>query len=595
MEALIDKRISDAMTSALMPPPRLSTHDWLCENMILPITSPRPGKYSTDLTPYVAGVYDAFDDPKCEAIVLAWGTQTSKTQTMIGMLMAIIGNTPGNTIFSMPNSDLAESFSKTRFTPIAEASPAVAAKLPTERGKGNVDEKIFTDMLLNFIGGNSATQLSSRSAANIFMDEVDKYPRTLTKEACPIELLRERQRWYRGKKKLVLGSTPVFKDHKIWPWMERGSYDKLFWPCPHCEKAFCPTWKMMKWDNSDELTNEQKAAGSYIECPNCGGKFEERHKRKALAAAKWISTNPEQRRIRSFHLTEMQTQLSTFRDMVLYFLEAVETAKNGDMGKLQNFVNSKLAEPWEDSFGGKRDISEMEQLMDGRERGVIPDEAIAIVAGVDTQHDGFWYVVRAHGKNNESWLIREGYVTSFEELDEVIFGEMKDKSGRHRETDFCLIDSQGHRMNEVHAWSLRQGQYRVMPIIGKRLMDTPFKFKAIEERGYGHMQRVFVNTTYFKDILNRKLRTNIDDPGAFRLHSQTSSHYKAQMTAEFRDPSGVWQCPKHIPNHLWDCEVYSWCAAAIRDVWNWPHPYTPEEVEKREIQNSKSKEESPLW
>ena len=592
------------MSDAWAPTPKLKTWQWAEENVVLPPTSPRPGRYSTDLVSYVHEVFDAYDDPRTEIIVLVWGTQTTKTTVMQVMLMHTIAVDPANSIWLMPNKDLSESFAKTRFQPMAEATPCVAAKLPIERSKNLVDEKIMDSMILNFIGSNSATNLSSRSAAKLFIDEADKMEQSLSKEACPIELLRERQRWFRGRKKTIIGSTPVTTDRKIWPWLERGTHEKLFWPCPHCEKMFCPEWKHMKWNHADGLSNEQKASSAWLACPHCEGRFFDQHKRRALAAAKWVATNPGQKRIRSFHLSEMQTQLSTFYDLVLYFLGAVEDARKGDPGKLQNFVNSKLAEPWEGHFGRKREVSELDVLQDGRKRGVVPDRAVALVAGIDTQHEGFWYLVRAHGQGGESWLVQEGFVKDFADLDQVIFGvspdgaqgyAFYDQSGRGRDVTLALIDSQGHRMDEVHAWCERRGPHLVHPIIGRRTMETPFKFRPIEEKGFGGMQRVYLNTTFYKDVLSHKLQINAADPGAFHLHDATSAHYKSHMMAEYRDPTGVWVCPKHVDNHLFDCEGYAWAAATIRGVWDWSHPFDFDPEEGPTPPPSYQPQEAKIW
>lgn len=591
--------LSKFLKDAWAPPPRLTSWQWCEANLMIPPNGqPRPGRYSTNLTPYVRGVFNAFDDPKTEEIILCFGTQTAKTMTMMALMAYVMGCAPASLIWMMPSADLAQSFVETRFMPLVEATPILKKKLPKNRHKNKILEKQLADMTLNFVGGNSPANLASRSAAIIMGDEVDKLERSLGKEACPMELLRERQKWFRGRRKTVWASTPTTEDWKIWPRLVRGTHEKLFWPCPHCDHMFVPTWAMVKWSRDETMTTEQRASTAYIECPECADKFLEKHKRKALQKAEWRATNEQcsSKRVRSFHISEIQSPLSSLADMVIYFIEAKDQAKKGDVGKLQNFVNSRLCEPWRDGGYSKRDKEPLTMLQDGRPRGMVPRGAIGLVAGADTQDNGFYYTVRAWGNNGESWLVQAGFTETFESLGEVLWGKpWLNADGIEHRIQLTLQDSGGHRMDDVNRWCA-QYEGRIYPCLGATSrQNNPFVIKAIEQEKFGSQQRVKVDTIFFKDTISQKLKIQSGDPGAFNFHAETPDDYFEQLTAEFRDPvRGLWVCPKHSPNHLWDAEVYAYCAAYMCGLTN-RNEVEDEPEERRDEKENNDRKRPSLW
>jgi len=100
-----------------------------------------------------------------------------------------------------------------------------------------------------------------------------------------------------------------------------------------------------------------------------------------------------------------------------------------------------------------------------------------------------------------------------------------------------------------------------------------------------------INSDYYKDLLASKLEIPSGDPGAWHLHSEVSEDYAAQMCAEYRDERGQWQCPKHKPNHYWDCSVYALAAADIIGVKFWrPEGEASAEPENRKKNQGQRRE-----
>ena len=126
-----------------------------------------------------------------------------------------------------------------------------------------------------------------------------------------------------------------------------------------------------------------------------------------LKEGEWIAQNEgASGKIRSFHFNRIMSPISKLSTMVEKFLQAMARAKTGDLGELKNFVNSALAEVWRDEAGKIMKDEEVDILVDqDRPRGELPEKALGLVAGVDTQKDGFYFSVHAFGENNTSWLM----------------------------------------------------------------------------------------------------------------------------------------------------------------------------------------------
>lgn len=580
-------------STLLTPPPRQTTWEWCESHVILPPqTTNRPGPWRSEVTPYVRGVMDCLQDPLTTHIIMIWSAQTAKTQTIANMALWMWANNPMNTVWMMPSTDLAKSFSKSRLDPMIKACAPVADKISENRHEDNYLEKLMDDMTLNLVGGNSPANLSSRPAGFIVGDEIDKLPRNLSQEACPVALIVERTKTYQGRKKIILATTPTTRDGKGWFWLEDGTYDKYYWPCPHCHEKFTPEWRMVKWARDEGMSHESRAKGAYIECPHCRSPFYERHKRKALLEGEWRSTQPDKpKTIRSFHISEIQSPFTPLADLVVKFLKASEKAKKGDTGDLQNFVNSSLAEPWEEGAYGRRKPEELRRLMSHHPMGVVPNEARWVFFGADTQDNGFWYRIRAFGNYGESWGVKEGFVDSLAALEAIIRTPLPCVTGPDKRVDFGVIDAGGHRTDEVRKWCAKNSDI-VLPCFGRVRLTSPVTRRRVDAKDgtFGGQEQLLIDTKFFKDAISQKLKINPGDPGGFHIHAQTPDDWFLHMVAEYVDEKMNWTCPKHVDNHLWDCEVYAAAAAYVFNAWN-----ATEESYNVELPERRPKEETPAY
>ncbi|MHC1745334.1 MAG: phage terminase large subunit family protein [Syntrophobacteraceae bacterium] len=78
------------------PPERLSISEWADRHRVLDsATSPEPGPWRTDRTPYARAWMDGFNDPEIEVLAIQTGKQIAKTETLLNVIGFIVDQQPG--------------------------------------------------------------------------------------------------------------------------------------------------------------------------------------------------------------------------------------------------------------------------------------------------------------------------------------------------------------------------------------------------------------------------------------------------------------------------------------------------------------------
>ncbi|MCE1171626.1 MAG: phage terminase large subunit family protein [Azovibrio sp.] len=230
-------------------------------------------------------------------------------------------------------------------------------------------------------------------------------------------------------------------------------------------------------------------------------------------------------------------------------------------------------------------------LCDDRPPGLVPALAVALTAGVDVQHAGFYFTIRAWapGPERESWLVRAGYVDSWAALEKALFQDQYlDAQGQPCVIGFGLVDSSdGNKSREVYDWC--QVHPPMQPSKGQqKITAQPYKLGKVET--HPGLKLLHVNTTFYKnDLLDGKLRIAPVDAGAWHLHANHPdgpppegkavagllSDYARQLCAESRDERGIWQNPRVRANHYLDCEVLQLVCADYLGVRYMAQPAEP--------------------
>jgi len=566
----------------LKPPENLTVSQWADKYRILDAkTSAEPGPWRTARTPYLQGIMDAFNDPEIEEIIFVKPTQVGGTESLQNIVGYIIAQDPSPTLIVYPTLELAEYTSKNRIQPMINLCPILLEKYQDKESK--ILELQFEGMYIVLSGANSPASLASRPIRYLLMDEVDKYPASSGKEADPRSLARERTKTFAHNKKIFQTSTPTLKNGPIWQeWENADDQRRYYVPCPKCGHYQTLRFKQIKWPDTAKTPDEVQAT-AYYECEQCQGIITDGHKPGMLRAGRWESEKKSGTRKTAFHINAIYSPWVRFGDI------AYEFKKSKDFPELlMNFVNSWLAEPWEQTEVKMNSDLVLERQSE-YEEGVVPDGTMLITAGVDVQKDHFYYTIRAWGTSMTSWNITHGFVDTWDEIEYVMNLLYKDRNGNSYQVNLCAIDS-GDRTDEVYEFCAINQEWAV-PVKGSsNPLLSRYKISTIDKIGskaYG-MRLYIVDGHQYKDMIAGRLNRP-NGPGSWMVYKGCDREYAEQICAEEKaiEKKGgreveVWR-PKgsHVANHYLDCEVYAALAADLLHV-----RYLQPETVKQSAQNA---------
>ena len=575
----------------LKPPENLTVSQFADRYRVLDSkTSASPGMWRTSVTQYLEGIMNAFTNNEVEEIIFCKPTQVGGTETMNNMLAYVIAQDPSPALVVYPTLDLAEYASKNRIQPMVDLSDVLKDRCVIRESKDL--ELQFDGMYVVLSGANSPASLASRPIRYLFLDEVDKYPPNSGKESDPISLARERTKTFAYNKKIFLTSTPTVRDGNIWKAYESADEIRHYYvPCPFCKTNQQLKFKQIKWPQDATPTEALETA--WYECEKCKEKINDGHKIEMIKNGKWRATKKSgSKKKLAFHLNTIYSPWVRFGDIAYEFLKS----KNyPDM--LQNFVNSWLAEPWEETqLNINSDIVMKRQTE--YEEFIVPDKAQLLTAGVDVQKGKLFYTIRAWGVDYTSWNITHGEALSFDEIEQIMNATYKNRNGEDFEVSLCCIDS-GDQTEDVYDFCYKNSDWAI-PVKGSsHQMYSRYKISTIEKIGskaFG-MRLVLINTGQYKEVIaNRLKRPNGN--GSFMVFSGCDLDYAQQITSEHKvrvkkgsSEVEVWK-PKtaHADNHYLDCEVYA-CTAAdllnVRYLEEIEEKYEPEIPQKeQQVQNN---------
>ncbi|ADJ23029.1 terminase GpA [Hyphomicrobium denitrificans ATCC 51888] len=375
-------------------PPRLKISQWADEHRhIAAGTGPEPGHWNTDRTPFAREPMDAACDPDVEIIVLEWSSQVGKTEVLLNAACYYIDQDPSPQMFVLPDLNLAESFSTNRFSPTVEASPRLLERIGRARSRDSDQKKLeksYAGGDIVFAGANSASSLASRPRRIVIFDEIDKYKASIGNDGDPIKQGFQRTQNFWNRKKF-LASTPTIEGASaIDAWFLRSDQRYFEVPCPHCGLFQALEWESVKWDKGKPETaryhcgHTDEKTGEIV---GCGEPWDQRQVLLAVRKGLWKARAPFNG-VAGFKIWAIYSPWVSMADLVKEWEDC-----EGKPAEEQTFWNLKLGRVYNPS---KKAKTTPQELFDRREdygpssNGyVIPDEVLAITAGVDVQADRF--------------------------------------------------------------------------------------------------------------------------------------------------------------------------------------------------------------
>lgn len=465
------------------PPKMQDASEWATNNMVLVSeSSAAPGKWNPDFAPYQQEIMKAFTQPGVWKIVVMSPAQAGKTTMMLIMMGRAIDIDPGPMLMVQPSVETAGDFSKQRITPMVKAVKVLSHKVFEEKSRdsGNtIYGKSFPGGYLALVGANAPAGLASRPIRYLFMDEVDRYPKSAGIEGDPVKLAEKRTVTFRHNRRIVMTSTPTIKGvSKIYDAFLSGTQEEWQTKCPHCGEYSYIKFDDIKFkferyinDNGEVTYNVKNAEWQCAHCGERTGEFDTKRQ-----PGQWVSKNPQalQNGIRSFWPNAFMSPWSDWKEIALEFLSAGK-----DPTLLQTFHNLTLGEVWEMNLQS----GVPETLFQRRERyeAEVPEGVLVLTMGIDTQDNRLEYEVVGWDRDEQSWGIERGVIPGradttevWDDVDAILDRGWSRRDGTTMRISATFIDSGGHFTDAIYAACARRTARRIYPIKGEQGAGKPY-------------------------------------------------------------------------------------------------------------------------
>ncbi len=391
--------------------------------------------FRRDVTPYMTEPTDMIAARGWRGLVFCGPSQSGKTQMLQSAIAYTAICNPGRVALFQMTREAATEFERNKLAPMMRNSPALQARMATGRGSNNVHQKLFTGGTQLTLDWPTITKLSSATIRVVLGTDYDHFPESIDGEGDAYSLMRARTKTFLSRGMVVVESSPgaPISDES---WRAQSPHDsppvkygvlalypggtrgRWYWPCPHCEEEFEPTFRRLRYPDSGDPVEVGEAAE--MACPHCGGLFGHHLKRQLNAAGRWLHEtsdgmsvvpidNDQVRRtdLLSYWLDGAAAAFSSWTELVIQQRQALDRFKaTGDEEALKTAMNTGQAQP----HIPRSALSENEVSLQGLKdkiagagietpKGVAPSWARYITVSADTQGNRFDVGVTAWGDN----------------------------------------------------------------------------------------------------------------------------------------------------------------------------------------------------
>lgn len=593
----------------LAPPPRIDTAEWAAQYRHI-AKGPERGQWRNERTPYlVEPMRCASSHTPYERVVLWFATQLGKSEVLYNSVMQRIHTDPQDMMMVQPTLQDAQDHSAQRFLPTIMQTPAMHGKVAVRKSRDEStswrSRSIQGGFTVFFGGANSAASLASKPLGFAVADEVDKWPADVDNEGPPLGLLEERMSNF-SRRKLIIASTCNIKGQSVIESEYLASDQRKFHvPCPHCNEIQVLEWGTktahgIKWLKTDGGRARPETA-VYI-CRHCGSAIEEHKKEFMLSNGIWIPDAPGagMGKRAGFWLNKLYSPLGwkSWSALVEEWEKAQEARLIGNSSPLKKFLNSSLAETWEETGQGG-DSKAMASRAEEYELGIVPRGGLMLTMGVDTQPDRLEARVWAFGRGEESWLVARHIIYGDPNLDENTEGSPWTRLTEIRRTpilhicgaqmviEATCVDTGGHNTHAVYTYCRNHSHANVLaikgasqanrPIIGKpSLIDVSWRGKTLPRS----LKLWPIGTDTAKHLLYGRMRVTQVGPGYVHTPKTLlgTDEYE-QITAARLMPVTVqgkasmrWITPAGKREEGGDCMVYAYAAACHLGIQTYRDP-----------------------
>lgn len=531
------------LADVLSPPPPVDYLAWAESNIIFSEReSAFPGPYNRTLFPYFDEILRALgpDDP-CRVVTIKKSAQLGGTVLANIFTGGSIDMDPSDVLYVHPTENNAQRWSKLKLSPMIRGTPALARHFPM-RSRDGLDSVLYKERAdgrgaILISGANSPASLSQVTMKRQVQDDLAKWE--MNSAGDPETQADTRSRSHEFAKILKISTPLVEPGCRITSNFEKGSQERLYVPCPHCD-----AFQVLEWENMLADLDEEKPQDAHFTCIECGCEIHEHHRSGMLPRSEWRADNPKAKREhRSFDIWSAYSYLQSFERIAREWLSA-----KGSPGAEQTFLNDTVgrayktlgeAPPWE----ALRDRAQESDYP----RGTIPVGALILTIGIDCQIDRVEWQLVGWGREHHRWIIETGVIPGHIAtegaqalLDGLLEQTWPNRFGQRHRADLAGIDGNAWT-EDVWSWVRRWPASRVIMLRGVPSESAPLLMKVKKERNRAGKLLAYSKRFYnfATSVLKMRLYRNLTklDPqerGFVGLPQGLDDEYFRQLTSESR-------------------------------------------------------------
>ncbi|MDO9105213.1 MAG: phage terminase large subunit family protein [Methylovulum sp.] len=537
MYANAHQLINKTFASALAVRKKRTVSEWADASRRLSSKgSAEPGPWRTSRNPPTQEPMDCFSvRSPVRDVVLMWPVQIGKTEVAINVVGYTMEENPGPLMVTLPGEVSMDKWVNQKLNPMLDETPSVAETLLSVNTRNAANTKTFKD----FKGGQlylehagNPSRLKSNSIRTLIVDELDEFAANLHSGDDPVDMLDERTSAFPATSKRLYISSPQIKGiSRIESLWEKSDQRRYHVPCPDCGHEQHLEWSGLVWSPGGKDV-------CYV-CKDCGVLIGEHHKTDMIAKGRWIPGNPGAK-IRGYHINCLYYQFGLgprWDELVAKWLEI-----QNDLPRLKTFINSRLAETWEDPNMKAAKLNVIADRAEAYLLRVAPHGVCEITAGVDTQDNRLEVHIVGWGERMASWTL--DYIVLWgDPAEEAVWDaltELLNKPVQHQHgvwlpISATCIDAGGHRSNDVYNYVRKKLIKRPMAIYGAVPNNAPVlsRPKAID---FNWKNQVIKKGVFIQHVgtvgIKHKLYANLS-VDADKLAEDRLVHFSDQLPHEF--------------------------------------------------------------
>lgn len=586
-----------AFAAAVRPRKALTVSEWAdAHRAMTSKSSGHKGPWCTSLVPFTREPMDCLSvRSSIQETTLMKPAQSAGTEIALNWVGYIMHHDPSPMLYVLPNVEpVADRFVKQRLNPMLVDTPVLAEIFDVKRQRDASNSKYLKDYtggILIIGGANSPSSLAMMPIKYSVEDDFDRFPWESGKEGDPDGLIFQRQATFMGRKILRISTPTMTEASRIEEKYDLSDKRQYHVPCPHCEELILFKWDNLQWRKKP---NTRIADTAWYACPANGCVIEEHEKTRMLREeghgghAKWIPEHPERSHLhRGYRWNALYAPLGLgFRwiELVQQWLDA-----QGDNTKLKRFINTVLAETWEDRTRDVRPHQLIERAEPYKLRSV-PPGCLIITGAIDVQDDRLELALLGWGHRETNWVLDYHVIPGNPArlLEEARRGEgpvvdylntpLRNAWGKDMYVQATGIDTGGHFTHEVYNFVRARTIRRPMALRGANVPGKPVLVARPTAQDVNWRQKVIkggvmlwtVGTDTAKHMLfNRLIDDQGVEPAARRVHfsEDLPPEFYDQLTAEVFDPEkNRWVKRRRRRNEALDLWVYGAAAAQHPEI-----------------------------